>query len=541
MMTRFQTFLNSVLFPSTQTRIVIGSILGVAVPGVYLLVYMTGGIKFVYSHTMYIPIVLIGVIFGLKWGIITAIAGSLLLGPLMPIDTVTGEPQIAINWLYRAFIFILIGAFSGYFSDTRRKRQQQIISILSRNQDSGILLFNSVDESTQNTYHKFPVFVIRVLNQEHISDRLGIQTYHQFWQHLASEIETTNDLIGTLYQIDNRMFAFVTETDDDETVLHCIISIFQSSHHLRNISLYMDIVIGYTKLPESLLEMIRKATIASRFGELNHILTVQYSPSLANNDISLQLLADMRDALRGNQLFLEYQTLVDAKTKKVTGLEALIRWQHPTFGLLPPLDFIPIIEQCQLIHEMTLFVCKKVKHDIMSYALKYDLFISINLTTKNLYNETLINQILSDELFTQEEREHLVLEITESSFITNPDKAVSTLHKIKNYGIKIALDDFGTGYSSLSYLGKYPLDIIKVDRSFVQNFSEKHSHVIIQTAINLSRNLDYKIIVEGVESEYLAKELSSLHCDILQGFYFSKPQKIDIVIQKLAQENKLEN
>lgn len=124
----------------------------------------------------------------------------------------------------------------------------------------------------------------------------------------------------------------------------------------------------------------------------------------------------------------------------------------------------------------------------MQHVIKHDIYIAINLTTKNLFNEQLMEQILSNELFTQEERNHLILEITESSFITNPKKAVSILRKIKNYGIRIALDDFGTGYSSLSYLGQYPLDIIKIDKSFVQQYTDKHSHIIIETALNLSRS-----------------------------------------------------
>lgn len=169
----------------------------------------------------------------------------------------------------------------------------------------------------------------------------------------------------------------------------------------------------------------------------------------------------------------------------------------------------------------------------MQHVIKHDIYIAINLTTKNLFNEQLMEQILSNELFTQEERNHLILEITESSFITNPKKAVSILRKIKNYGIRIALDDFGTGYSSLSYLGQYPLDIIKIDKSFVQQYTDKHSHIIIETALNLSRSLNYKVIVEGVESEFLAKELSSLQCDMLQGFYFSKSRDKDTVISAL--------
>lgn len=123
-MSRFCSVLNSVLFPSKKTSILVGIVLSLLVPLTFLLVYQTGGIKFVYSHTMYIPIVLIGVIFGLKWGILTAIIGAILLGPLMPIDTITGEEQELANWLYRTLIFVFIGAFSGYFSDTLRKRQR---------------------------------------------------------------------------------------------------------------------------------------------------------------------------------------------------------------------------------------------------------------------------------------------------------------------------------------------------------------------------------------------------------------------------------
>lgn len=522
-----QSVLSSLLFPKKHLRIIIGIILAIMVPLVYLIVYFTGGIKYVYSHTMYIPIVLIGVIFGLKWGVLAALIGALLLGPLMPIDTALGEQQEAINWIYRSIIFISIGAFSGFFSDVLRNREKRIVFLLSRNQESGILLYNSIPEDKLYEDYLYPVIIIRVLNQIHVSDQLGIKTYYELWQTISNEIEKTKSLKGQLYQIDNLLFAYLAETNNVEEVIQNLSSILDVSHQLNKVSIYLETVIGYTKQIDTLQNKINNAMVASRYAEINHLKVLQYKPSFSKNDISIQLLAGMKQALKNEELFMQYQTMVDAKTKKTCGFEALIRWNHPTFGYLPPLDFIPVIEQSQLIHDMTIFVCRKVKEEILPYAVKNDLFVSINLTTKNIFNKSLMNKLLSEECFTQAERNHLIFELTESTFITNPEEAVNVMLRIKNHGIQIALDDFGTGYSSLSYLGKYPLDIIKIDKSFIQQFSDKNNRVIVESAILLTKNLKYKVVVEGIESEYLANEITNLKCDILQGFYYSKPKNIE--------------
>lgn len=526
-------FVNIILFPNKKQRIITSFVIGVFVPLVYLLVYFTGGIKFVYSHTMYIPILLAGVLFGLKGGIFVGIVGGLLLGPFMPIDVTTGEPQQLLNWLYRLLVFFMIGSLSGFFSDRLRKSQKEMVRILSRHQQSGIFLFNAISKEQAEKKILTDVFIIRVLNFQSIVDYLGSKVYFSLWQGVEEALNKKYPN-GKLYQVENIMFAYIVEYPDIDINEKALIEIFQNSHFSNGVPIYLDVVIGHARGINDLYDLVKNAATASRYAELNYKSFKSYENEQQLSRISFSLVAEMRTAIKNKDLILNYQPIYTCDKNNIIGAESLVRWQHPVHGLLGPMMFIPMLEETQLINDMTRYICQCIKEDIIDDIVKKDIFITVNISPKNILNIELIKELTGSTFFTQKQREHIVFEITESILMEQPKKAMESLMMIKNSGIRLALDDFGTGYSSLSYMGKYPLDFVKIDKSFIDLYAEKSIQEIVHTVIDLSHNLNYRVIAEGIETEYLSKKLLDAECDFLQGYYFSKPVPLDVFKLKLA-------
>jgi EAL domain-containing protein (putative c-di-GMP-specific phosphodiesterase class I) len=250
----------------------------------------------------------------------------------------------------------------------------------------------------------------------------------------------------------------------------------------------------------------------------------------------LTLENSLRLALDRRELFLMYQPQMDMATERIIGLEALIRWQHPELGLVPPDKFIRIAENCGLI----LPIGEWVLRSACSQARKWQdegllpLPVAVNVSAVQFRQEgfeELIGKVLRE---TGLAPQFLELELTESLLLSNADVIFSVLQKLKIMGLKLAIDDFGTGFSSLSYLRQFPVSKLKIDRSFVRDVAVNSDDAAITTAIiSMAKGLNLKVIAEGVETEAQMSFLRAQHCDAIQGYYFSQPLTVDDVTDKL--------
>jgi diguanylate cyclase (GGDEF)-like protein/PAS domain S-box-containing protein len=252
-----------------------------------------------------------------------------------------------------------------------------------------------------------------------------------------------------------------------------------------------------------------------------------YSISMHSSVLALLTLEnDLHRALERNELVLYYQPKVDATTRMVKGMEALIRWQHPNRGLIPPMKFIPLAETSGLIIPIGEFVIRTVCGQIKTWQeVGYkQVNIALNVSSRQFDQQNLI-EIVKDALQdTMISPQCLEVEITESTIMRNPEKAIRILTELKAMGIQIAIDDFGTGYSSLSYLKRLPLDFLKIDQSFVMSLaSDPRDQAIVKTTIAMAHSLDLKTIAEGVETEEQLSFLQEHGCDEIQGYLFSQP------------------
>ncbi|MCK9365228.1 MAG: EAL domain-containing protein [Syntrophales bacterium] len=252
-----------------------------------------------------------------------------------------------------------------------------------------------------------------------------------------------------------------------------------------------------------------------------------YSASMHSSVLELLTLeSDLHKALERGELVLYYQPKVDAATRMVKGMEALIRWKHPDRGLIPPLQFIPLAEASGLIIPIGEFVIRTVCGQIKTWqeAGCQRINIALNLSSRQFDQPNLIEIVKEALQGTLISPQCLELEITESVIMRNPEKAIRTLTELKALGIQIAIDDFGTGYSSLSYLKRLPLDFLKIDQSFVQNLaSDPSDQAIIRAIIAMAHSLNLKTIAEGVETEEQLSFLQEHGCDEIQGYLFSRP------------------
>jgi diguanylate cyclase (GGDEF)-like protein/PAS domain S-box-containing protein len=258
----------------------------------------------------------------------------------------------------------------------------------------------------------------------------------------------------------------------------------------------------------------------------------------------LQLETDLRHALHRKEFRNVYQPIVLLATGQVAGFEALLRWQHPERGLLGPAEFIPVAEETGLIRDLGWWNLREACRQICEWKNRLsgfsDLIMSVNLSVKQFQQANLVGDIrkLLQELSLPAET--LQLELTESSVMTDPHTAISMLEQIKAQGICLAIDDFGTGYSSLSYLHRFPLNTVKIDRSFTSTMGNGGDGIqIVKTIMPLASNLGFDVVAEGVETQEQVRLLKELKCKYAQGYYFSKPLTAEAAEEFLAAQPSL--
>ncbi len=268
-----------------------------------------------------------------------------------------------------------------------------------------------------------------------------------------------------------------------------------------------------------------------------------FQPSMRHAAITqLKLETDLRRALDRQELVLFYQPIVSLADNRIIGFEALLRWQHPSLGLLQPVDFIPLAEETGQIVPIGLWVLRQACWQVRAWQREHGaghLSVSVNLSPKQLAERDLVAQVkraLSDSTLPAQS---LKLEITESSVIEGEEAAVGKLEALRRLGVHVAIDDFGTGYNSLSYLHRFPVDSLKIDKSFVAALSEENrKSELVRAILTMAKDLGVTVVAEGVETGEQLAHLRRLACEFMQGYCFSQPLEATAASQLLAQETK---
>lgn len=323
------------------------------------------------------------------------------------------------------------------------------------------------------------------------------------------------------------------EQEDLKDALKRVLEQLTEPFSLAGKSLSLGVSLGFSVFPrhgETAEEIVESAGLARNVAKMSHDRVQIFEDRVRDAVTEMHALEyDLKDAIAEDQLFIEYQPLLHLDTGKPYGLEALLRWNHPERGRIPPDVFIPIAERVGLIVEIGQWVVEKACMQFKAWQDKglCDLILSVNVSPKQLAAYNLFGVIRGALQKSGLEPQFLEIELTEGALIQDLDRSVYQMNQLREQGIGISVDDFGTGYSSLSYLVRLPVDTLKIDRSFVQSIGLSHqSQTIVATIVAMGRSLGLQIVAEGIESEEQVQFLTQHGCGIGQGFLFSRPLSV---------------
>ena len=394
----------------------------------------------------------------------------------------------------------------------------------------------------------FAVATIGLDGFKKVNDGLGHAVGDAVLRMAASRLRRTLRDSDTLARVGGDEFVAVLPGSANEAQIKLVtgrlMAALQSPFEIEGHTIYLAGSIGVAVYPEHAEDEVRLVTLAdtamSRAKETGKARTVTYSPRDAGppeHDISLE--AAMFHAVREGEFQLYYQPIVDARGRTIEGFETLMRWKHPTLGMVAPGRFIPIAETNGLINLLGAWALKAACMQIRQFeeVAGRELYISVNISPRQFRSDKFL-AVLDDALaLSGTPGRNLVLEITEGTLMVDPVHAETVLSKMAERGARIAIDDFGTGYSSLAYLKRFPISVLKVDRAFVKDLpgAEKDA-AICMAVMDLARHLDLSVVAEGVETEAQLAFLDGLGCQYVQGYLTGKPMPAHVAMTALKED-----
>jgi diguanylate cyclase (GGDEF)-like protein/PAS domain S-box-containing protein len=385
----------------------------------------------------------------------------------------------------------------------------------------------------QGRNDKFALFYLDMDRFKFVNDTLG----HEIGDALLREISVRLSAVAgkrSVYRVGGDEFTIIQDNihkKDPIAIGHEIIREIEKPFQIEGYDIHITTSVGIGIFPDDgdTLKKLKMNTDAAlyRAKELGKNNVQLFTKSLNMESYKLFILEnDLRKAIQRKEFILHFQPKVDTVTGKMVGAEALIRWNHPKWGLVSPGEFIPLAEETGFINEMSDWVIQQVCEQLKEWKRKgYQLVpISINLSAKTLMKADLVQKIKKSLAACSIPPCLMEIEITEDSLIKNEGSALPTIQQLRDFGIAIAIDDFGTGYSSIGYLKKFKVDYIKIDRTFIKDIHENiEDSTIVQSIILLAKGFSLKIVAEGVETQQQLEILKLLKCHTIQGYLFSKP------------------
>lgn len=376
------------------------------------------------------------------------------------------------------------------------------------------------------------VLLLNLDRFKHVNDVLGHEAGDRVLRELASRLGRALKANESLARLGADQFALLLQ-DCDRGALELAVPRLEAVLHepllLDDQRIDLSAGIGAALCPEHASDgtmLLRRAEIALARAKLRQHGAVVFEPDMdATSAQSLSLLSELRSAVADHQLRLFLQPKVLMGTAEVMGAEALVRWDHPLRGLVPPMQFIPFAEQTGFIRQLTHWLLQECARTWRSWADQgLMLELSLNLSARDLIDQDLPQKVAQALQAHRVDPRALCLEITESSIMDDPQRALQTLEQLHELGLRLAIDDFGTGYSSLAYLKRLPVHELKIDQSFVKNMERDMDDAkIVRSTIDLAHNLGLKVVAEGIETAAAWKLLSLLACDQGQGYWISRP------------------
>jgi diguanylate cyclase (GGDEF)-like protein len=528
------------------TRDPLVSTLGVAA-GIALgwaLVVAAGGPPTAMAHVLYLPILLAGVSFGARGGAAAGLVAGLAAGPLAAWATHGGSAfaiDNANSWALRVAFFIGIGAVMGWTFRLARNRTNRLLTHLYTDPATALPNLTAAQRYLSRQLMRgrltgddrdVVVTLLSVDNHPQLVSTFGHGGADRVMAKLAEELRRTLPH-GT----------YVGRTGPDRFLLiersprgQIAINHTQRLQHLQRLTLsvegiptFVEISAGVTQRGVATAEpdvMLSEAELAATRTRESGGMVASYDPAEdEQRRQGVRLLGELDRAMAERQLVLHYQPKLDLRDERFTGVEALVRWEHPQRGQVPPGQFIPQVEQTRMIDALTRYVLERAVEQIIAWRQSgYTLKVAVNISPRNLTSDALLNHLRRLLETNQVPTSSIELELTEGALMHVSEARLSLLRALRDDGVTVAVDDFGTGYASLAYLRDLPVDVLKLDRSFLRtDKGGKRDELLVHRIIQLAGDLGLETVAEGVEDDETLQLLRRLGCNQAQGFYIARP------------------
>lgn len=526
--------------------IVIGLVLATA------MIVLAGGPPTAIAHFMYAPIFLSAFRFGPNAGLICGLAGGVLAGPIAGIAAVGGDivntHQIT-EWVIRGAWFAGVGAALGAAFAYARGQARSLDLHLHTDESTALPNLKAARKYIESTrLAKRPdqdvlVKALRVLNYQGLVDTLGHEQAELAMKAFAKRLRSVlprGTFVSRTGADAFTIIDWIGRQEGIERYVNRVQGIDQGTVNVGDVAVHVDTALGLVRYPSKDADagkMFAQAEVAAARADTGNSAYKVYDPAEDSRRRSgARLVGEVESAIDTDQLKLVYQPKLHLDTRRFRGLEALARWDHPQRGAVSPGEFIPLVEQTRAIDGFTRWVLREAIKQAAEWRSKgYTPSVAVNISTRNLTNDSLLRYV--QELLDRYSlaASGLELEITESALMNVPEARVDLLKELRSKGVRIAVDDFGTGYASLAYLRDLPLDILKLDQSFIRTVSHrKPDLMMVRRIIQMAKDLGLEVVGEGVEDAKTLKVLHDLGCDHVQGFYIARPLPSDRIERLLS-------
>lgn len=384
---------------------------------------------------------------------------------------------------------------------------------------------------------KIVFFYIDIDEFGYINNTLGYEEGNKIIKKTADFLQERYGKEHYLARVSSDEFLVMYESEDNiqsiEKELNSLILEIKRGRLFEKHEIILTVSIGaaiYEDHGKDFFELIRKADTALYCAKMNGKDQFKiYTPQMADKVYSTNdLINQIRVGMEKEEFEMHYQPIYQARTNNLAGFEALIRWNHPFRGLVPPLDFIPVAEVSGQMKSLEKMIFTEVFDQVGKWMEDGEIpfFVAINLSAKGLLESDIVEFLKELLLKYKVKAERIEFEVTETAMIHNLSNSLKVLTEIRELGFKISLDDFGKGYSSLSYLKRLPIDKVKLDREFIEDIENPRDQFLINSIIDLSQNLNLEVVAEGVEKQEELSLLEGMNCDYIQGFLLGKPSSV---------------
>ncbi len=391
--------------------------------------------------------------------------------------------------------------------------------------------------SSGNLAHRLSILLIEIENFKDIYDALGRNNSDLILKQISTRLQGVSLERDVVAKIDGNVFGVllseIYKEKRAEEFAQQIQKTLEAPFLVDRINVGIHPNVGIVHFPEhgeDVDTLVQRAGVALHIAQKSSKGYAVYESSFdKHTPLRLTLISELRHAIEREGLELFYQPQVAIKTGEICGVEALLRWDHPVHGFIPPDEFVAMAERNRMIKPLTQWVLRRAFRDCANWHKQgLPVQMSINLSAKDLHDPELPDLISGVAVATGIKPAWIMLEITEGSVMSEPENALEIIKRLHEMGYQFSIDDFGTGYSSLAYLRKLPLSELKIDKSFVLDIlTSENDAAIVKATVNLAHNLGLKVTAEGVETKETMSLLTAYGCDVVQGFFFSKPLSVE--------------